>query len=89
MSRPTQNEEPKRVVVFGRISTAICLSHSEERRNDNSKTKIEEPESTEDGVGVGVAEDEFPLRGDDHADAGDGEEVAYEGCGYREAAETH
>lgn len=85
----TQHKKPDRIIIPRTITPPIRLRHPKERRNNKPEAEVEESESPQDSVGVGVAQHELPLRGDDHADAGDGEEVAYERCGHAEAAEAH
>ena len=85
----TQHEESKCIVIFRCISTAISLSHPKERRDDNPESKIEEPESAENSVGVGVAEDDFPLSRYHHANACHAEEVADESVGDGHASPSH
>jgi len=78
IEEPTQDEEAKCIVVFCRTSTAICLSHPEEWRDDDPKSEIEQPESAEYSVGVGVAEDNFPLSGDHHTNSCYAKEISNE-----------
>ena len=74
----TQHEKAKRIVVSNGVSAAISLSYPEERSNDDSKAKVEQPKCTENRVGVRIAQYNLPLRGDHHADACHAKEVAYE-----------
>jgi hypothetical protein len=74
----TQHEKAKRIVVSNGVSAAIGLSYPEERSNDDSKAKVEQPKCTENRVGVRIAQYNLPLRGDHHADACHAKEVAYE-----------
>jgi hypothetical protein len=74
----TQHEEAKRVVVPNGVSAAIGLSYSEERSYDDSKAQVEQTKRTENGVGVRVAQYDFPLCRDHHADSCHAKEVAYE-----------
>jgi hypothetical protein len=85
----TKHEEAKGIVIFRRISTAIRLSDPEERRNDDPKSKIEQPEGTENSVGVGVAENDLPLSRNHHSDACDTKEVADECIGDGHASPSH
>jgi hypothetical protein len=76
----TQHEEAKRVVVPNGVSTAVGLSYPEERSNDDSKAQVEQTKCTENCIGVRVAQYDFPLCGDHHADTCHAKEVAYERC---------
>jgi hypothetical protein len=61
--RLTQNKEAERIVVFG--FSRIRLSDAERRGDDESEASVEKTKRRQDGVCVCVAEDEFPVGGDD------------------------
>nr|POE90184.1 hypothetical protein CFP56_20651 [Quercus suber] len=85
----TQDEEAEGVIVLGAVGAPVGVGDAKGRGHDEAEAGVEEAKGGEDGVGVGVAEDDLPLGGDDHADAGDGEEVADEGVGDADAAPAH
>jgi hypothetical protein len=74
----TQHEEAKRVIVPNSVSAAIGLSYPEERSYDDPEAQVEQAKCTENRIGVRVAQYNFPLCGDYHADSCHTEEVAYE-----------
>lgn len=65
----TENKEAQGVIVLHATCTSVRLGDPEERRNNESKAGIEQSKGGKDCVCVGIAENELPLCGYEHANA--------------------